>query len=81
MQEEKAQQLGTSWGPGGQQEVENSNIFNETQQPCTSIYNQWIYDVIAVSMYNAEEMMNDEAKTIQTELPTWSSLESIASCV
>ena len=37
MQEEKVQQLGTKWDPGGQQEVENSNIFNKTQQPCTSI--------------------------------------------
>ena len=40
MQEEKAQQLGTNWDPGGQQEVENSNTFNKIQQPHTSIYNQ-----------------------------------------
>ena len=68
MQEEKAQQPGTNWDPGRQQEVENLNIINKTQQPCTSIYNQWIYDVIAVSRYGAEEMMNDKSKMIWTEL-------------
>ena len=40
MQEEKAQQPGTNWDPGGQQEVENLNTFYKTQQPHTSIYHQ-----------------------------------------
>ena len=68
MQEEKVQQPGTNWDPGGPQEVENSIIFNKTQHPCTPIYNQQIYDVIAASTYDAEEMMNDKAKMIRTEL-------------
>ena len=68
MQEEKAQQPGTNWDPGGKQEVENSNTFHKTQQPHTSIYNQQIYDVIAASTYNAEEMINDEADMIWAEL-------------
>ena len=71
LQEEKAQQPGTNWDPWGQQEqqeVENSNIFNKTPQPCTSIYNQWIYNVIASSTYDAEQMMNDKAEMIWTEL-------------
>ena len=55
-------------GSRGQQEVENSNTFNKTQQPHTSIYNQQIYDVIAVLMYDAEEMRNGKAKMIWTEL-------------
>ena len=68
MQEEKTQQPGTNWDPGGPQEVENLNTFNKIQQPHTSIYNQQIYDVIAASMYDAEDTMNDKSEMIQTEL-------------
>ena len=38
MQEEKVQQPGTNWDPGGPQEVENLDTFNKIQQPHTSIY-------------------------------------------
>ena len=49
LQEEKAQQPGTNWDPGGQQaqqEVENWKYFQQNTAT-THIYNQWVYNVIA----------------------------------